>query len=75
MNSPRMRISRRLYCRLKNGLFAQQAWRYFERNLNSSTGLVNSVDGFASVTLWDQSAAIAALVSAYELKLIPASDF
>lgn len=54
---------------------AKQAWKYFERNWNNTTGLVNSVDKFASVTLWDQAAAMAALVSAYELGLVTASDF
>ncbi len=54
---------------------ARQAWKYFERNWNEKTGLVNSVDGFGSVTLWDQSAAIAALVSAKELKIIPEKEF
>ena len=54
---------------------ARQAWQYFDRNLQPETGLVNSVSGFESVTIWDQSAAIAALVSAKELKLIPADEF
>ncbi|MEB3219197.1 MAG: DUF3131 domain-containing protein [Nostocales cyanobacterium 94392] len=54
---------------------ARQAWKYFERNWNEDTGLVNSVDDFTSVTLWDQSAAMAALVSAKELKLIPEKEF
>ncbi|MCC5663892.1 DUF3131 domain-containing protein [Nostoc sp. CHAB 5784] len=36
---------------------------YFQRNWNNETGLVNSVDGFASVSMWDQTAAIAALVN------------
>lgn len=54
---------------------AEQAWRYFSANWNEQTGLVNSVDNFASVTLWDQAAAIAALVSAHELKLISPADF
>ena len=49
---------------------ARQAWQYFQRNWNEETGLVNSVDGFKSVTLWDQAAAIAAVVSAHELGLI-----
>lgn len=49
---------------------ARQAWQYFQRNWNEETGLVNSVDGFQSVTLWDQAAAIAAVVSAHELGLI-----
>ncbi|MBW4683302.1 MAG: DUF3131 domain-containing protein [Microcoleus vaginatus WJT46-NPBG5] len=54
---------------------ARQAWEYFQRNWNESTGLVNSVDGFASVTLWDQAAAIAGLVSARELGIVPAAEF
>ena len=54
---------------------ARQAWQYFDRNLQKSTGLVNSVSGFESVTIWDQAAAMAALVSARELELIPAPEF
>ncbi|MEH2408564.1 DUF3131 domain-containing protein [Nostoc sp.] len=54
---------------------ARQAWSYFQRNWNDKTGLVNSVDGFASVSMWDQTAAIAALVSARELNIVPAAEF
>ncbi|MEH2220532.1 MAG: DUF3131 domain-containing protein [Nostoc sp.] len=54
---------------------ARQAWLYFQRNWNDETGLVNSVDGFASVSMWDQTAAIAALVSAKELNIVPAAEF
>ncbi len=54
---------------------AKQAWRYFEKNWNEDTGLVNAADGFASVTIWDQAAAIAALVSAKELGLVTEADF
>ncbi|MFN6537786.1 MAG: DUF3131 domain-containing protein [Nostoc sp. EkiNYC01] len=54
---------------------ARQAWSYFQRNWNDETGLVNSVDRFASVTMWDQAAAIAALVSARELNIVPAAEF
>ncbi|MBN3894040.1 MAG: DUF3131 domain-containing protein [Nostoc sp. NOS(2021)] len=54
---------------------AHQAWSYFQRNWNDETGLVNSVDGFASVSMWDQTAAIAALVSARELNIVPAAEF
>lgn len=56
-------------------MVARQAWQYFQRNWNDSTGLVNSADGFASVTLWDQAAAIAALVSAKELQFVSATEF
>ncbi|MCF4966571.1 DUF3131 domain-containing protein [Nostoc sp. CMAA1605] len=54
---------------------ARQAWSYFQRNWNDQTGLVNAVDGFASVTMWDQAAAIAALVSARELNIISEAEF
>lgn len=51
------------------------AWKYFETNWNKETGLVNSADKFPSVTLWDQSAAIAALVAANELEIIDNQEF
>jgi hypothetical protein len=54
---------------------ARQAWQYFQNNWNKETGLVNSVDKFASVTMWDQAAAIAALVSAKELGIVPEAEF
>ena len=54
---------------------ARQAWQYFQQNWNNETGLVNSVDKFASVTMWDQAAAIAALVSAKELGILSKADF
>jgi Protein of unknown function (DUF3131) len=54
---------------------ARQAWAYFQTNWQAKTGLVNSASGFESVTMWDQAAAIAALVSAKELDLISATEF
>ncbi|MGI0492031.1 DUF3131 domain-containing protein [Alkalinema pantanalense CENA528] len=54
---------------------ARHAWEYFRHNWNETTGLVNSVNDFASVTLWDQAAALAALVSAKELRIIPTAEF
>ncbi len=54
---------------------AREAWHYFETNWNLETGMVNSVDGLASVTMWDQAAAMAALVSARELGIIPEAEF
>jgi hypothetical protein len=54
---------------------ARQAWSYFQKNWQPKTGLVNSVSGFESVTMWDQAAAIAALVSARELDLVSATEF
>jgi hypothetical protein len=54
---------------------ASQAWSYFQRNWNTETGLVNSIDGFSAVTIWDQAGAIAALISARELDIVSASEF
>lgn len=54
---------------------ARKSWQYFETNWNKSTGLVNSTNGFSSVTLWDQSTAIAGVVAAYELELISEVEF
>lgn len=54
---------------------AHRAWLYFQCNWNEDTGLVNAVDKLTFVTMWDQAAAIAALVSARELKIVSASEF
>ncbi len=54
---------------------ASSAWSYFQRNWNNETGLVNSADKFSSVTMWDQAAGIAALVSAKELNLVSQAEF
>ncbi|WP_019505066.1 DUF3131 domain-containing protein [Pleurocapsa sp. PCC 7319] len=54
---------------------AQTAWKYFETNWNKTSGLVNSADQFPSVTLWDQSAAIAGLIAAKELDIIDIQEF
>lgn len=54
---------------------AEYAWRYFKGNINPETGLVNSADGFPGVTLWDQAAGMAAVVSAREFGLITPEEF
>lgn len=54
---------------------AHQAWLYFQRNWNKETGLVNSVDGYNTITMWDQASAIAAFVAARELNFISATEF
>ncbi len=53
---------------------ARIAWRYFENNTQPRTGLVNAVDNYPSTTMWDTSAALAAIVAARELGLIDAGD-
>jgi hypothetical protein len=54
---------------------AKVAWNYFERNYNSETGLVNSVDGFPTTTIWDQSSYLLGMISAYKIGVIDASLF
>jgi Protein of unknown function (DUF3131) len=56
-------------------IVAKQAWKYFQENWQTETGLVNSVNKFTAVTLWDQTAGIAAVVSAKELNLISSAEF
>ena len=47
------------------------AWRYFELNTRPETGLVDSVAGFPSTTLWDQGSYLFAIVAAAKLGIIP----
>jgi Protein of unknown function (DUF3131) len=49
---------------------AKQAWKYFERNWNPKTGMVNAVDGYEWTTLWDQGSALMGLHSARQLGII-----
>lgn len=49
---------------------AARAWQYFEQNTQSQTGLVDSVAGFASTTLWDQGSYLFSILSAKQLGLI-----
>lgn len=54
----------------KDMQYAKVAWGYFEKNYNPETGLVNSVDGFPSTTIWDQSSYLLGLISAYKIGVI-----
>jgi hypothetical protein len=49
---------------------ARIAWKYFERNYQEATGLVNAADQFPSTTMWDIAAYMAALVAVNELGII-----
>lgn len=55
--------------------WARIAWRYFVRNTQAATGLVNSVDGFPSSTMWDTASYLLAVISAKRLGLIDANEF
>jgi hypothetical protein len=54
---------------------ARTAWRYFPRNRQAETGLVDGVQGYGYVTAWDIGSTIAGLVSAERLGLIDAGEF
>ena len=54
---------------------ARIAWTYFENNYQPATGLVNSVDGYPSTTMWDQASYLLAVISAYRLKIIDEETF
>jgi Protein of unknown function (DUF3131) len=54
---------------------ARQAWKYFERNYQDATGLVNAVDKYPSTTMWDISAYMAALVAVREIGIIDKALF
>jgi hypothetical protein len=54
---------------------AKIAWKYYEANYQPKTGLVNSVDGYPSTTLWDSGSALGATIAAHQLGLLTAKDF
>lgn len=54
---------------------AEIAWRYFVKNHQPATGFVNSVDDYASTTMWDMASHLWAIVCAYELELIDSTEF
>jgi hypothetical protein len=54
---------------------AEIAWAYFRQNTRSETGLVDSVAGYPSTTMWDIGSHLLALVSAHRLGLIQTAEF
>ncbi len=54
---------------------AKIAWKYFENNYNTETGLVNAVNNFKSTTMWDTGSALAATIAARDFGLIDKKDF
>ncbi|WP_225028371.1 DUF3131 domain-containing protein [Xinfangfangia pollutisoli] len=46
------------------------AWRYFQNNISPQTGLVASVDGYPSTTMWETGGLLDAILSAERLGLI-----
>jgi hypothetical protein len=54
---------------------ARAAWSYFERNTHPRTGLVSSVEGYPSTTLWDLGSTLLATVAARDLGLLDEAAF
>jgi hypothetical protein len=54
---------------------ARIAWTYFDKNYQSTTGLVNAVDGYPSTTMWDTASYLAALTAAVRLDIIDKATF
>lgn len=55
--------------------WARVAWRYFQRNGQQETGLVNAVDGRAMTTMWDTASYLLGMISAYRLGIIDDLEF
>ncbi|MEO1733803.1 MAG: DUF3131 domain-containing protein [Pseudomonadota bacterium] len=55
--------------------YAKVAWSYFEDNHQPTTGLVDSVAGFPSGTLWDQGSYLFALIAAERLSILEKTMF
>lgn len=53
---------------------ARVAWRYFQNNTNPKTGLVNSVDGYPSTTMWETGSYFVAVISADLLGIIEPAE-
>ncbi|HEX2526662.1 MAG TPA: DUF3131 domain-containing protein [Geminicoccus sp.] len=54
---------------------ARRAWKYFATFTQEKTGLVNAVGRYPSTTLWDTASYVSGAVAAYELGIIPKSEF
>ncbi|MGB1235849.1 MAG: DUF3131 domain-containing protein, partial [Planktomarina sp.] len=54
---------------------AEIAWRFIVQQTQPDTGMVNSVAGFPSTTLWDQGSYLLALIAAVKLDVIDGAEF
>lgn len=55
--------------------WAKTAWKYFQNNTVTETGLVNSVDKYNASTLWDTSSYLMAVIAAQRLGIIDQNEF
>lgn len=54
---------------------ARIAWKFFEKNYQKTTGLVNAVDKYPSTTMWDTGSSLGATITAYDLGFINDKEF
>ena len=50
--------------------WARVAWKYFQNNYQTETGMINSVDGYPSTSLWDLGSYLMGALSARELGIL-----
>ncbi|RMD62380.1 DUF3131 domain-containing protein [Candidatus Parcubacteria bacterium] len=55
--------------------WAREAWHYFEHNYQPATGMVNSVAGYPSTSMWDLGSYLMGAIAARELELIDEGEF
>ncbi|WP_117236362.1 DUF3131 domain-containing protein [Vibrio maerlii] len=55
--------------------WATIAWQYFENNYQENTGLVNSVDGYPSTTMWDTASYLMGLIAAEKINVVTQDVF
>ncbi|MBX2837291.1 MAG: DUF3131 domain-containing protein, partial [Gammaproteobacteria bacterium] len=55
--------------------WAKIAWRYFENNYVSETGMVNSADKYPASTMWDTASYMLGLIAAQRLELVSVEAF
>ncbi|SJM89751.1 DUF3131 domain-containing protein [Crenothrix polyspora] len=54
---------------------ARIAWKFFEKNYQKATGLINAVDKYPSTTMWDTGSSLGATIAAYDLGFINEKEF
>ena len=68
-------------CKLKSIPTAQElkmaniAWKYFERNFNKKTGLMNSANNYTSAAVWDWANGLYAIYTAKKFNIITKDEF
>ena len=54
---------------------ARHAWRFFQENLQVSSGFVNAVNKYSTLSMWEMGSCIGGIVAAHQLGLVPKIRF